>query len=316
MITVEPFNLPESLRHEMKKARQLEWITIGYLASVVVIMYSVVGNSQAMKTAWLEDVLSLVPALAFLIASKFYNRPPTENFPYGYHRIYTIAFNVGALALLAMGLFLVIDSSLVLLKAEHPTIGMTTIFGKDIWMGWLMIGALLYSSIPAFFIGRKKHPYATALNSKVLFTDAEAQRADYQTALAAIAGIIGIGFGWWWADSVAALIISISIVYDGYINMRDAITDLMDRYPKKVEKEENSPLVEKIANTLRALPWVKEADVRVRENGLLFYGEAYVVPKSEQNLIANIEQAYTNLKNVDWKIQCIVITPVNQLLGK
>ena len=61
------FELPDHLKPKFSKAKKLEWITLVYLITVVVVMYLVMGSSQAMKTAWLEDLLSLVPSIAFLI---------------------------------------------------------------------------------------------------------------------------------------------------------------------------------------------------------------------------------------------------------
>ena len=40
-------------------------------------------------------------------------------------------------------------------------------------------------------------------------------RADWLTALAAVVGVIGIGAGLWWADAVAAIVISLEITRDG-----------------------------------------------------------------------------------------------------
>lgn len=262
MIPTPRFELPDRLEPKRKKAVRLEWLTLAYLGSVIIVMYLVLGSSQAMKTAWLEDVLSVIPAIAFLIATRIYTKPPTEHFPYGFHRVFSIAYLAGALALLAMGLFMVIDSAGALIRAEHPTVGTTQIFGYTIWHGWLMIVALLYSAVPAFFIGRAKQPLAIDLHNKILFTDADAQKADYRTALAAILGIVGIGFGLWWADAAAALFISFSVLWDGVTNLRDGVTDLMDRYPKKVEKNEYDELVQEVADKVRALEWVR--DVRVR----------------------------------------------------
>ncbi|MDX1472171.1 MAG: cation transporter, partial [Flavobacteriaceae bacterium] len=177
----DKFELPEELKPKFKKAKKIEWITIGYLLTVIILMYMVMGSSQAMKTAWLEDALSIVPAISFLIAAKIYNKKPSDKYPYGYHRAYSIAFLTGSLALFAMGVFLIYDSSMSLVMSEHPTIGSMKIFGEQVWMGWIMILVLVYSSIPAMIIGRKKLPLAKKLHNKILYTDAQAQKADYMT---------------------------------------------------------------------------------------------------------------------------------------
>lgn len=210
---VQHQELTPERQKEFDKAVKLEWITVAYMISVTFVMAATMQSSQAMKAAWLEDVLSILPAISFLIAKRFYNRPANPQFPFGYHRVYTIAFQTGALALFGIGLFVLYDSATALVKAERPTIGTVTIMGKQVWHGWLMILALLYSAVPAMILGHKKLPLAKKLHNKLLFTDAHTQKADWLTALAAIVGIIGVGFGIWWADAVAACFISVNIVW-------------------------------------------------------------------------------------------------------
>ena len=311
MKSVKDFELPEELRKELKKVKKLEWITIGYLVSVVILMYLVLGSSQAMKTAWLEDVLSLIPAMVFLIASKINNRSANREFPYGYHRVFSISFLTGAVALFGMGLFLIFDSSMALIKAERPTIGSIQIFGQQLWMGWLMILALLYSAIPAMILGRLKLPKAEKLHNKVLHTDASAQKADYMTAFAAILGVIGIGFGLWWADAVAALFISFSILKDGYSNVKSAILDLMDQRPKTVEKEEDDPLIQEVEDAVNSWEWVKEAKVRFREHGQIYFGEIAVVP--ERLDLQEITRGYEIIRKKHWKLYDFSIVVVEEL---
>jgi cation diffusion facilitator family transporter len=311
LITARKHEFPPELEQKFQKIKKLEWITVAYLISVVVVMYFAMGSSQAMKVAWLEDLLSIVPAVSFLIAARIFQKSPDKNFPYGYHRVFSIAFLMGSFALLGMGIFTAYDSLLALIKAEHPTIGSIKLFGKNIWMGWVMIAALLYSFIPAMILGRMKLPYAKKLHMKILYTDAQAQKADWLTAVAAIAGIIGIGFGLWWADAVAALIIALDIMKEGFTQTKGAITDLMDETPKKVtDNSKNDRLVEKLAHFINEQDWVKEARVRLREEGNVYFGEVYVLPVNEENLIKKIEETEEKAKKLHWKIFDLSFVPV------
>ncbi|MGI0108247.1 cation diffusion facilitator family transporter [Salinimicrobium sp. WS361] len=312
MKTIRDFELPPELRETLKKAKKLEWITLVYLISVTVVMYLVLGSSQAMKTAWLEDVLSLVPSAGFLIASKINSKAPNKKFPFGYHRVFSIAFLVGAVALLGMGLFLVFDSSMALIKTERPTIGNMKIMGYTIWMGWLMIAALVYSAGPAMWLGRKKIPMAKQLHNKLLYTDSSAQKADYMTALAAILGILGVGLGLWWADAVAAIFISGSILKDGFKHTKTAALDLMDRYPKRLLAEDEDQIIVDVRNRVRSWEWVADVRVRFREAGQVYFGQIAVVPKGEINLEA-IEEGYKEIKNMHWKLHDFTIDPVKKL---
>lgn len=44
--------LPEHLYISYRKSVRLEWLTIIYLASVIVLLYLTMGSSAAMKTVW------------------------------------------------------------------------------------------------------------------------------------------------------------------------------------------------------------------------------------------------------------------------
>jgi cation diffusion facilitator family transporter len=251
----------------------------------------------------------------FLVAYRVRRFRPDERFPYGYHRVVTIAFLCASLALFAMGGFLLVDAVLKLVRQEHPTIGTVVVFGQPIWLGWLMLPALLWSAVPAVFLGRAKLPLARALHDKVLFADAQMNKADWMTAAAAMAGVIGIGCGLWWADAAAAALISASILRDGWSNLSAAVTDLMDRRPETVDHEAIDPLTARLATELERLEWVKEAKVRLREAGHVFFGEAFVVPADERELVSRIEAATELAYALDWRLHDLVIYPVRSVEG-
>lgn len=308
------FELPDELKADHKKAKQLEYWTIGYMLTAIILMYLVMGSSQAMKSAWAEDLLTLVAPLSFLIASRVAVKAPNVKFPFGYHRVNSIAFLVGAVALFFMGIFLVYDSVSVLLKQEHTTIHSIQIYGETVWMGWIMIAVLVYSAVGPIILGLKKLPLAERLHSKVLYTDAQTNKADYLTAGAACLGVLGIGMGLWWADAVAAIIISVDILHDGYRNMSSAITDLMNRIPRKVNEKEYDPLVKQLQHMFNSLSWVESAEVRLREEGQVYFGDVTVIPRADTvSLVDKIEEAREKAFDIDWKIFDLVISPVNEI---
>jgi cation diffusion facilitator family transporter len=306
--------LPPDKHEKLVKAVRLEWFSIVYLVSAIVVLYFTLGSSQAMKAAWVEDILGLTPPIAFLIASRVRNRKPNDHFPYGYHRATAIAYLCASVALLALGAFILYDSISKLIMFEHPPIDLVKPFGdRPVWLGWLMLAALTYSTVPQVFLGRLKQPLAKELNDKVLFADAEMNRADWMTGAAAMAGVVGIGFGLWWADSVAASIISIDIVHDGYKNLKVAVGDLMDKEPTVVDASRADPLPLWIKNELMLLDWVKDAEVRLREGGHVFIGEAFVVPVDNEDLVGRVERANRHLLDLDWRLHELVIAPVSEI---
>jgi divalent metal cation (Fe/Co/Zn/Cd) transporter len=148
--------------------------------------------------------------------------------------------------------------------------------GQHIWLGWLMIGALLYSVVPPFILGRMKQPVAERLHDEVLHTDALMQKADWMTGLAGVAGILGLGFGLWWADALAAGIISLSILKDGITSLRIAAAELVDGTPRALGSSEIAPDAAALVAALEAR-W-PDGDVRLRESGRYLRAQVRGVP--------------------------------------
>lgn len=314
MMVTSGFEFPPKQQRALKVARRLEWVTLVYMSTAIVLMYFVLGSSQAMKTAWIEDILSLIPPDVFLIATHIAAKRPDQSFPYGYHRVVSVAFLCASLALLTMGIWLLLDASIKLLSAERPSIGGVTIGGETFWLGWLMIPALVYSGFPAVVVGLKKLPLAKTLHDKVLYVDAMMNKADWMTATAAIIGVLGIGLGYWWADAAAAAIISLDIVHDGYVNLRQVTLDLMDRRPRSVDQKQDDPLPETVQSFLEEVSWVQAATVRLREHGHVYFGEAYVQPRENvTNLLTRLEETTTQCHKLDWRIHDLVIVLVQDL---
>ena len=172
-------DLPPEQQAAMRRAVWLEGITIAVMLATIAAVYAASGQSQAMKVAWIEDTLSLLPPIAFLVAARIAHRAPSSRFPYGLHRAVGIGHLVAGVALLTMGLFLVVDSGSGLLTGERPPLGVVEIGGQVIWVGWLMVAVMALSCVGPVILGRMKAAPAAALHDKVLFADADMNRADF-----------------------------------------------------------------------------------------------------------------------------------------
>ncbi len=307
--------LPPELEEVQRKAVRLEWITLAYLVSAVVLLFFTLGSSQAMKGAWLEDMLSLAPPAAFLIAARVRYKPPNARFAFGYHRAVEIGYLTAALALFFMGLFLIVDSVLKLLGGDHPSIGMVELFDWQVWLGWLMLAALVWSAIPAMILGRIKIKLAAQLHDKVLYADAQMNKADWMTATAAMVGVIGIGIGMWWLDAVAAILIGADIAHDGVKHTTAAMRDLLDGRPRRYDEKGDHPVNGQLVQTVAETPWVREAAVRIRDTGHVFNVEVAAVPADGDDLVARTEELRRRLLDVDWKVQDVMVSLVGELEG-
>lgn len=257
--------LPDQLHAVMSRAERLEWWSLAWTVSVIVVMGAAMGSSQTMKTAWIEDCLSLIPPAVFLISARIEHRPPDSRFPDGFARAPSLAFAIAAAALTALGATLLVDSAMSLIAQEHATVAAVRIAGREIWLGWIMVAAQVYSIIVPLVLGWLKLPLAKQLIDKTLYTDAMTQKANWMTGIAGIGGVIGIGLGYWWADSVAAGLISLDILNDGLRALRAASAELVDGAPRKLGSCDVSDEANRLHDHLTQL--FPGAEVRLRETG-------------------------------------------------
>jgi cation diffusion facilitator family transporter len=309
----DPFLLPEDKQPLLQRAKRLEWITLLFMLTIIAAVSATMGASQTMKAMWTEDLLSLIPPVAFLFSARYRDKPPDDAFPYGYRRAVLVAFLAGAVALFGFGAYLLIDSVVKLLMAEHPSIQTVGLFGRRVWLGWLMIAALVYSVIPPLVLGRLKLPVARELHDKAIQTDANINRGDWLAGLAGVLGILGIAYGFWWADSVAAGIISVEILRDGFSDLRNSVAQLMNHRPTDIEGTKPDPVPDKIRQQLERLDWVRAARVRLREDGEVLTGEAFVVPRDDDGMLDKIRQATEVANSVDWRLHDINVVPVSSI---
>lgn len=309
----EPYDLPPQKQKARKRANRLEWITIAVQLSVVILLYFVLGSSQAMKAAWSDDLLSIIPPAAYLISRQFTKKQPNQRFPYGYYRAVTVAYFVAAAVIAFVGVSLFYESALKLIRQEHVPMGTMEILGQQFWLGWVMEVALVYSIVTEVILGKIKIKPAKEIHNKVLYADAVMNGAGWKSETAAAVGIAGIYFGFWWADPVAAIIISLDIVKDGWTNLSQVTRDIMDERPRTPGKGREDPVEKRLTDAAEKLPWVKAAAARLREEGEVLTGEVFLVPRTQDDLVAKLEKATDELKKVNWRLYDLSVMPVHSL---
>lgn len=307
-------DLPVEQQNALRSAVRWEIFTMCYTTVTIAVVAFVVGNSQAMRTAWIEDMLSLTPQIAFLVALIFVRRRPTRTHPYGLHRAMGVGHLVAGVALLVIGTNLAVESVTGLVAGEHPTIGTVLIFGQTIWLGWLMVVVMAVVVIgPVFIYGPAKARLAPVLHNKLLYADADMAKADWQTNVASIVGVLGIGMGAWWLDGAAAVFISLGIVRDGWRNTTGAVLDLMDQRAMTYDDRQPHPLAGRIVQQLCGRRWVADAAVRVRDLGQVFQVEAFVIPARRRVRVSDVDAASEMIAELDWKVQDVVVIIVSEL---
>jgi Co/Zn/Cd efflux system component len=77
--------------------------------------------------------------------------------------------------------------------------------------------------------------------------------------------MLGVAFGYWWADALAAAVISLSILHDGITNIRTGSAKLLDGVPRALDSAQVAPDAAQLQATLEARR--PGAEVRMCESG-------------------------------------------------
>lgn len=304
----------QKMRDGFATMRKLEWMTIFYQVGAAALVLWLAGNSQSMKTEWFENALAVFPPLGVLLTYETENKKQDNKHPFGHHRASTVAFVGAAFALAGIGTFLFYDAAKNLISREHPSIGGFNLFGHTIWHGWLMIGILIVTAIPPVLLAKAKIPVAKLLHDKALFADADINRANWLSNGAGVIGLLLVASGQWWGDSLAALIISVDIMHDGWGNVVKSLSDVMDHHPTDLETGRQDPIVAEMLRVLGALPFVEDVRILVREHGRYFFAEIFVKPKKDApqtqatlEPIAMTKQIREAVLPLDWRLQHVAI---------
>jgi divalent metal cation (Fe/Co/Zn/Cd) transporter len=293
---------------------RLAWLSLAYQIGATVLVGLTAGNSQAMKTEWIENALAIVPITGVLLTYYTENKPPEKYHPFGHHRSGTIAFVAATFALAGVGTYLFYDSLLNLIYTKYPSIGGITLFGYTFWHGWLMIGVMAFTAIPQMFLAQAKIPVAKLIHDKPLYACADMNRANW---LSNGAGVIGLGLmacGFWWGDSLAALLISLDIMRDGYVNVVKSLSDVMDRHPVDLETGCEHPIVDEIERVLRLLPFVADERTLIREHGRYLFGEIFIQPNERMPpVVIASRQVREAIMRLDWRLQHVAIEFTDEL---
>lgn len=306
-----PGQLPDEQKRQLKAARRQEWGTLMLRITVVAALYAALGSSQALHAVWLKSLWSLLPPIAFLVAVRLESWPPTRRFPYGFYRAGSIAFLTSALALTCMGGYLIFAGARSLIARHQPSLHpIDAVGGPAHWAGWWIIAALAYSVAVPWIIGRRRRQLAIDLHDKGLYADASMGRVNWLAGSTAIIGVLGIGLGVWWLDFAAALVIGLDITWHGLRHLYTSVCDLIDEIPRRIGSSELDPLGAQIRDYLRERDWIRDARVRLREEGRLLTGVALICPCDDAASLERFESAREAIEAMDWRLLDFQLVPV------
>ncbi len=194
---------------------------ISVIANIILtIIKGVAGifaNSTALIADALHSLIDIASSAAVWIGIKIAEIPPDKEHPYGH-------FKAESLAELGVGLAIIVTSLFIMYDAVNELIS-----GKSPEFEIYALLAALFSAIVNEGLARYKINIGMKTKSSSLIAEGKHSRTDVIASFAVVIGFILVYFGYWWADAVVAMGISVLIFEIGGEIIKNAVDVLMDR---------------------------------------------------------------------------------------
>ena len=184
-----------------------------------------------------HSLIDLGATVMTYLAVRISGKPADDEHHYGHGKVESVSA-LGETALLFLLSGVVIWEAVKRLVEHEPHVVVAT--------NWAF--AVMAASVGIdFFRARALTRVAEATQSQALEADALHFSSDLWSSLAVIGGLIGVSFGLWWADSVAALTVALLVCIAGWRLGRRTIETLTDTAPVVANITD---IVEKVAGVV------------------------------------------------------------------
>ena len=268
--------LPEAQSEKQSAALTSLLAAVG-LTALKIVVGALTGSLGILAEA-AHSALDLVAALITLLAVRFSARPPDRTHLYGHGKIENLSAMFETLLLLVTCAWIVREALRRLLFHEvHVEV--------TLWSYAVMLTSIVVDVSRSRVLARAARKY----NSQALEADALHFQTDVWTSSVVIAGLISVQAGGallprWpalgflrQADTVAALGVSVLVIWISLRLGRRTIDALLDRAPDGMDQ--------RIAAAVAAVPGVRDChQVRLRYSGAVLFVDLHVLLDGGQTL--------------------------------
>lgn len=257
------------------------------LLGVLKIVAGYFSQSQALVADGIHSLSDLVTDVFVYIASSNARQAPDQKHPYGHLRFETLTTVI-------LGVVLIVVATGIVFEAFNAdTQPVAT---------WYGVSAVVLTLVVKEAIFHYTHRAGKQIGSKLLIANAWHSRSDALSSVAVLAGLIGVYFGYTWADMVASIVVGVLIGKIAVEMIWENLAELVDTSP-------DTKTIEQIKATADQLKHVMAPhDVRARSMaGKIFLDMHIHVPAhatvSEGHYLSDlvvytIKKAHSNVQDV------------------
>jgi len=212
-------------------------------------------GSPALTADAVHSLADTVAIAASWLGLKLAGRPPTARFPFGLYRVETLATLVVAIAILAAGGHLLIESLAGLWGGHQP-----------LHHSLEVLAAALLSAVLSSGIYLAERRAGTRLGSGSLLANADESRIDILSSLAVFAGAAASYAGVRHVEMAVTAGLATMILWLGFVHGSGALLSLLDASRDRALEEQIGAIAARVPG-VRAV-----AELRLRQAGLFWFG--------------------------------------------
>ena len=262
----------ETASKEKNKVAFISVVAAIFLTSFKIIVGILTGSLGILSEA-LHSALDFVAAGITWFAVRLSDKPADKDHHFGHGKIENLSAFIETLLLL-------ITCTWIIYEAIRRLVFGETIIEVNIWSYVVVITSIIIDITRSRALMRvaKKH------NSQALEADALHFSTDIWSSSVVLLGLICSNFGFFIADSIAALSVALIVLYVSYKLGKRSVNVLLDKVPEETH--------EKIKSILNGLTEIeKYHDLKVRAAGAEIFVELNIHVKSELNIIQSHQTA-------------------------
>ncbi|MGG1514624.1 cation diffusion facilitator family transporter [Paenibacillus oryzisoli] len=251
----------------LEKGKQAEygaWLSIGVYIGLSLLKLGIGfwGNSKALMADGLNNTTDIIASLAVLIGLKISKKPADTDHRYGHSRAETVASMVASFIMVAVGLEVLTNSVLKLIRGDVQSPSL------------LAAAAAAIAAFIMYAVYRYNLRLAEKTNSHALKAVAADNKSDAWVSLGTVVGIVMSVLGLAWLDNVTAIIVGGMIGKTGWEIFREATHMLTDGF----DEEE----LRKYKVTIAAVDGVEKVlDIKGRSHGNQIFVDLTIAVRSE-----------------------------------
>ena len=254
-----------SNHHDKQRVAVISMLSSAGLASVKLIA-AVFSGSLGVLSEAIHGLIDFGATIVTVFAIRWSSQPADDDHQFGHAKIESVAALLETVLLFGTAVYIAYEAILRLTTPHEP-----------LAIAWWAFAIMLVSIVVDFNRSRALRKTAEATSSEALKADATHFESDMWSSLAVLIGLGGVWVGFQWADSVAALLVSIYIGKIAWDLTSTTLNTLLDAAPAGVSTQIN--------------------DIADKQNGILSVNSLRVRPAGS-TLFVNLDVNVPRLLNL------------------